>query len=150
MLYQSSTATQCTAKPNTLVTVSYSIYSHWLTDRPAIIAAEQATCWSDISDIAAGVVVQKARLTRLRQSKLAARRAIAEGTRRFDEWQRRCRARSADTAAALSGCMDAVARSSMDVCSAGQPMDKKDLFELQHFHLLKCLERTTVTHVHNP
>ena len=87
---------------------------------------------------------QKARLLRLQQSKLAARRAIAEGTRRFDEWQRRCGQRAADATTTPSDRRDAVVtRSSMDG-SAGQPLAKKDLFDLQHCHLLKCLEHTTV------
>jgi len=88
--------------------------------------------------------VQKARLSRLHQSKLAARRAIAEGTRRFDDWQRRCGRISGDVMTSTDR-RDGLAttRSSMDV-SAGQPLAKKDLFEMQHFHLLRCLEHATV------
>lgn len=115
---------------------------------------EQSTCRSDICSLqlvslsrAITCVCggQKARLSRLQQSKLAARRAIAEGTRRFDEWQRTCGPRTVDTTTTSSDRRDAVVtRSSMN-SSAGQPLGKKDLFELQHFHLLKCLEYTTVT-----
>ena len=104
----------------------------------------QSSCRSDICVIPAGLVEtvllclfvgeQKARLSRLHQSKLAARRAIAEGTRRFDEWQRH----TANTTT-LSDRRDVVVTRFSDDGS-----DKKDLFELQHFHLLKCLERTTV------
>jgi len=91
---------------------------------------------------------QKARLARLKQSRLAARRAIAEGTRRFDEWQRHCGlAKGGNTAAAASNdrlnAAVAANRSGADVDV--QPIGKKDLFELQHFHLLRCLEHTTVT-----
>ena len=87
---------------------------------------------------------QKARLCRLQQSKLAARRAIAVATRRFDEWQRRCGARTADVSSTLTVRRDAVvSRPSMDGF-AGPPLDKKDLFEFQHSHLLRCLEYTTV------
>jgi len=102
-------------------------------------------CRSDICVGPAGLCVllcdaQKARLSRLQQSKLAARRAIAEGTRRFDEWQRRCRQHAADTTTlSLSDRRDAaITRFSADGSV------KKDLFQLQHFHLLKCLEHTTV------
>lgn len=107
----------------------------------------QSTCRSDICAIPAGVVErvllclfageQKARLSRLHQSKLAARRAIAEGTRRFDEWQRH----TANTTT-LSDRRDVVVNRFSEDGS-----DKKDLFELQHFHLLKCLERTTVFYI---
>jgi len=92
---------------------------------------------------------QKARLARLHQSKLAARRAVADGTRRFDEWQRRCgllTAASTDRRDALT-----TTTSSVDVSDA-LPLAKKDLFELQHFHLLRCLEHAAVyfyTVIHN-
>jgi len=87
------------------------------------------------------VFVQKARLSRLQQSKLAARRAIAEGTQRFDEWQRRCAQHAAadTTTLTVADRRDAVVTK---FCVDGSA--KKDLFELQHFHLLKCLEHTTV------
>jgi len=84
--------------------------------------------------------VQKARLSRLQQSKLAARRAIAEGTQRFDEWQRRCAAQqdTSNTLTVVDRRDAVVTKFSVDGSA------KKDLFELQHFHLLKCLEHTTV------
>lgn len=87
--------------------------------------------------------VQKARLSRLHQSKLAARRAIAEGTRRFDEWQRRTETNTADVTTLSDRRVAMATRPTMNF-SVGQPLDKKDLFELQHFHLIRCLEHTTV------
>ena len=36
--------------------------------------------------------------------------------------------------------------------AAGMPIDdnyKEDVFELQHHHLLRCLEKTTVSSIHN-
>jgi len=89
---------------------------------------------------------QKARLARIHQSKLAARRAIADGTRRFDEWQRRRCGTTSDLT--TFGDHRGAPRANTDhvttAAAAQSPLAKKDLFELQHFHLLRCLEHTTV------
>ena len=67
--------------------------------------------------------VQKARLARLQQAKLSARRNLVDAKRRAE---------------------NQLQQSSMDDSNI-RVIDKKDVFELQHLHLLSCLETTTVS-----
>jgi len=74
------------------------------------------------------IILQKARLIRLHQAKLAARKALVEGKQRIESWHK-------------SGVGLNTDDSNEDFSSR---LTKKDVFEIQHYHLLSCLEKTTV------
>jgi len=72
------------------------------------------------------ILVQKARLARVQFSKLAARRNLVDAKRRVEKLLQ-VSTYDGDT-------------------TRPDATDKKDVFELQHLHLLSCLETTTASH----
>jgi Domain of unknown function (DUF3399) len=84
--------------------------------------------------IASLLNVQKARLARLHQTKLAARKALVDGKQRIESWQKSGLLKTPDDG-------DNTVAMQSDFSSR---LTKKDIFEIQHYHLLNCLERTTV------
>jgi hypothetical protein len=80
-------------------------------------------------------MIQKARLARLHQTKLTARKALVDGKRRIDNWQK---------SGMLKMPEDGDSRTAAIHSDLSSRLTKKDIFEIQHYHLLNCLERTTV------